>query len=139
MIRTAAEFVRLRQSENLEEQSKASREPAEIETWLEIIDKHPELKIWVAHNKTIQIEILEILSDDIDPIVRETVARKRKISDTIFDKLSQDTDENVRYALMWNTKISADKIKKIKVDDSEWLKMKLAERLENKEQYETKN
>lgn len=131
MIKTAEEFIRLRQSENLEEQSRASREPAEIEIWLEIIDKYPEFKVWIAHNKTIQIEILEILSNDIDPTIRESIARKRKINETIFSRLSQDTDENVRYALIWNTKISVDKIKMIKVDDSEWLKIKLTERLEN--------
>ena len=138
MIKTAEEFIRFRQSESTEEQLKASQEPAAIETWLDIIDRYPNFKIWVVHNKTIQIEILEILSNDIDPIVREAVARKRKINETIFDRLSKDIDENVRYALMWNTKMTVDRIKMIRVEDSEWLKMKLIERIENISKFSSK-
>jgi len=131
MIKTADEFIRLRQSDNMEEQYRAGHDTADMSVWLDVIKTYPELKTWVIYNKTIQIEILEILCTDQDPNVRSAVARKRKINDKIFNILSIDPDENVRYALMWNTKLSLDKIKTIKVDDSEWLKKQIADKINN--------
>lgn len=130
MIKTAKEFIQLRQSENTEDQYRASHDLAEMDVWLEIIDIYPEFKKWVIHNKTIPIEILETLCHDNDPNVRSEVARKRKINDKIFNALSIDVDENVRYALMCNTKLTIEQIKKIKVNDSVWLAEKLSSKLE---------
>lgn len=131
MIKTADEFVALRQSEIKEEQDRASHEPAELGVWMEVIEKYPDYKKWVIHNKTIQIEILELLAKDKDPNVRSDVARKRKISDLIFDLLSVDPDESIRHTLISNTKLNADQLKKIKVNDSAWLKKALEEKLKN--------
>lgn len=121
MIKTADEFIALRQSDNLDEQHRASHDNADINVWLDIIKNYPDFKTWVIHNKTIQIEILEILCEDKDPNVRSDVARKRKINDKIFNLLSVDPDENVRYALMCNTNLTLDKKQNIKMDDSQWL------------------
>lgn len=121
MIKTADEFIALRQSANLDEQHRASHDNADISVWLDIIKNYPNFKTWVIHNKTIQIEILEILCEDKDPNVRSDVARKRKINDKIFNLLSVDPDENVRYALMCNTNLTLDKKQNIKMDDSQWL------------------
>lgn len=121
MIKSADEFIALRQSHNLEEQHRASHDKADTKVWLDIIKNYPDFKTWVIHNKTIQIEILEILCEDKDPNVRSEVARKRKINDKIFNLLSVDPDENVRYALMCNTNLTLDKKQNIKKDDSQWL------------------
>lgn len=121
MIKTADEFIALRQSDNLDERHRASHDNADINVWLDIIKNYPDFKTWVIHNKTIQIEILEILCEDKDPNVRSDVARKRKINDKIFNLLSVDPDENVRYALMCNTNLTLDKKQNIKMDDSQWL------------------
>lgn len=131
MINSADEFIQLRQSEDLNEQSIATNDSADISVWYEIIERFPDFKSWVVHNKTIPLEILELLAKDKDPNVRSEVARKRKISDDIFSYLSVDRDENVRYALMCNTKLSLDKKQTIKVDDSNWLTEKLAETVKN--------
>ncbi len=131
MIKTVDEFISLRQSDNTDEQYRASHDNADINVWLGVIKNYPDFKTWVIHNKTIQIEILEILSADNNPNVRADVARKRKINDTIFEALSVDPDENVRYALMCNTNLPIDKIKAIKVDDSTWLKEQLADKINN--------
>ena len=130
MINTAEEFVNLRQSQGSREQEQASLDFADINVWLSVIEKYPDFKIWVVHNKTIQIEILEILASDNDPKIRSEVARKRKINDIIYERLSIDLDEEVRYALMYNTKLTKLQIERIKVEDSQWLKEKLVERLE---------
>jgi hypothetical protein len=131
MIKTGDEFITLRQNENMDEQYRASHNTPDIKVWSEVIKNYPAFKTWVIHNKTIQIEILEILSADKDPNVRSDVARKRKINDIIFNTLSVDPDENVRYALMCNTNLSVDKIKTIKVDDSIWLTEQLADKIQN--------
>ncbi len=132
MIKSADEFIRLRQSEDLNEQHRAGHEEADINIWYEIIQRYPEYKTWIIHNKTIPLEILELLAKDRDPKIRGDVARKRKINDTIFHLLSMDDDENVRYGLMCNTKLTIEKKKSIKVDDSTWLKKKFEE-IKNKE------
>ena len=132
MIKTAEEFIRLRTSEVLEEYLRAAHDTADISTWIEVIEKHPDFKRWVIHNKTVPIEILELLTLDMDPNVRSEVAIKRKINDKIFVTLSRDKDENVRYALMCNTKLSIDKLKQIETNDSAWLTKKLKEILRDR-------
>lgn len=134
MKTTAEEFIRLRYSDDLEEQYRAGLETADLKVWLTVIEKYPESKSWVIHNKTIQIEILELLSEDADAKVREAVARKRKINQNIKHRLFNDPDEQVRYALINNPKLSPDELLQIKVEDSDWLKEKWNEamtRLQN--------
>lgn len=129
MITSANEFTDLRESNDRNEQFRASHDEADIEVWLAIIEKYPQLKTWVIHNKTIQIEILEILSKDPNPDVRSAVARKRKINENIKRQLSNDENEDVRFALLSNRKLSTDELKVIKIDDSVWLQQKLSERI----------
>lgn len=121
MIKSADEFKRLRLSEIQSEYDQAARDNASIEVWLDVIQKFPDLKEWVIHNKTIQIEILELLAKDFNPKVRACVANKRKINDLIFNLLKSDVSEDVRSSLLHNTKLSADKKSLIKTDDSTWL------------------
>lgn len=136
MIKSAEEFIKLRTSEIKEEYDRAAHDSADISTWIEVIEKHPDYKEWVIHNKTVPIEILELLTFDDDPNVRSAIARKRKINDKIFRTLSRDKDENVRYALMCNTNLTIDKLKEIETGESDWLNEKLRERtkeIENQE------
>ncbi|GAB1858348.1 hypothetical protein MHTCC0001_31850 [Flavobacteriaceae bacterium MHTCC 0001] len=85
MITSAEEFKRLRTSEDLEEQKRASVELAAINVWYDVIIKFPDLKEWVIHNKSIPIELLEFLAANENPEIRSCVARKRKIND-IFSR-----------------------------------------------------
>ena len=57
MINSAEEFVRLRTSEQKEEYSKAVEDEAPISVWLDIVDRFPEMKEWVVHNRTVPLEI----------------------------------------------------------------------------------
>lgn len=136
MIKSAEEFIRLRTSEIKDEYDRAANDSADISTWTELIEKHPDFKEWVIHNKTVPIEILERLTLDKDPKIRSAVARKRKINDKIFQALSRDKDENVRHALICNTNLTVDKLRQIETTDSEWLTSQLNERIkgiDNKE------
>ena len=51
MIQTAEEFVELRSSEDPELYGRAANEPASEEVWLDVIQRYPEMKFWVAQKR----------------------------------------------------------------------------------------
>lgn len=102
MISTAEEFVQLRTSDKPEEYLRAASEAAHVSVWREIIDQYPEMRTWVAQNKTIPIEILKELAHDANPAVRLAVAMKNKLSEELFFLLAQDTDDGVRQRVSYN-------------------------------------
>jgi hypothetical protein len=118
MIRSAEEFVRLRQSELHEEYSRAADEDAPISVWRDVIARFPAMKEWVAHNKTVPLEILEVLATDEDARVRCVVATKRKLSTSLFERLAADSDETVRERLVWNRKTPSTIIERLTSDPS---------------------
>ena len=125
MIPDAAEFKWLRQNSDLQLQHRASYEPASHDTWIDVINKYPELRKWVAHNKTVPIEILDLLSTDECSQVRSTVARKRKITPEIAERMAVDKSEDVRYALLCNTNLPWTIKTTILTGDSEWLRSEM--------------
>jgi hypothetical protein len=116
MIQSAAEFIRLRTSSAKAEYDRATTEEAPIEVWRDLVKNHPDMKSWVAHNKTVPIEILEILATDRESDVRNAVARKRKLTRALFEKLARDADEGVRLAVAYNAN-TPDEVLKLLVDD----------------------
>lgn len=70
MIISAEEFVRLRTSQNPEEYNQAAHDSASDEIWLEVIENYPDMRKWVAHNKTISNRIIEVLASDAGDHVR---------------------------------------------------------------------
>jgi len=77
VIESAEEFVRLRSSVDPAEYHRAAQEEASESTWLEVIDRFPDMRFWVAHNKTVPLSVLEILRHDPDDRVRHMVTSKR--------------------------------------------------------------
>jgi hypothetical protein len=104
MINSPEEFIRLRTSERQEEYARAARESAPIEVWEALIERHPEMRFWVAQNKTVPVAILERLVHDEDPRVRAMVAAKRKLPSRLQVILAADPDESVRERLVHNAK-----------------------------------
>jgi hypothetical protein len=114
MIESTEEFVFLRlpkveaapTSKEIDLYQRAANEPATEEIWLEVIEKYPEMRNWVAHNKTVPLSILEILSRDKDPRVRHMVAMKRKIGQniSILKRLAQDPEDSIRMRIALNPK-----------------------------------
>lgn len=76
MIESADEFRRLRVSENPEEYRRAAYDEAPAEVWLEVIRRWPDMRFWVAQNKTVPVSVLEALVNDPDEKVRDMVQRK---------------------------------------------------------------
>jgi hypothetical protein len=104
MIGSADEFRRLRLSDSPDEYGRAAHEPAAAGVWHEVITRYPDLRIWVAHNKTVPLEILEILARDAEASVRVLVAMKRKLSSHLFEQLATDEDASVRHAIAQNAR-----------------------------------
>ena len=106
MIESAEQFRSLRESELPNEYSRAAHDDAPLQVWLDIIDRMPDLRFWVAQNKTVPISVLETLADDTDPRVRDMVARKRKLPEALQIKLARDSDPAVRCTLAQNAKLA---------------------------------
>ena len=129
-IQNAEEFVRLRSSEIEEEYNRAAHAEASIAVWLDVIARFPDMKSWIAHNKTVPLEILEILSTDEDVDVRFTVAQKRKLTPELFEKLSEDIDETVRMRVACNAQTPKTILEKLASDQcarvAKWAKKRLS-------------
>jgi hypothetical protein len=118
MITSPEEFARLRLSELPEEQSRAGSEEASIEVWLGVLEEFPDLRQWVAQNKTVPIDILARLSTDPSTQVRCTVAGKRKLTHELRSHLARDIDASVRARVAYNAKCEIDVLQML-VSDQE--------------------
>jgi hypothetical protein len=102
VITSAEEFVALRNSTEQAEYSRAANESAAEEVWLDVIAKYPEMRSWVAHNKTVPLGILRLLAKDPDAHVRWWVAQKRKADQALLEDLANDADPSVRQRVAFN-------------------------------------
>jgi hypothetical protein len=106
MIESAEHFRSLRESKEGDAYHRASHDEAALEVWLDIITRMPDMRFWVAQNKTVPISVLEQLAGDPDWRVRDMVARKRKIPESLQIKFATDTDPAVRCALASNANLT---------------------------------
>jgi hypothetical protein len=117
MIQSAAEFIQLRTSSAKADYDRAAQDEAPLEVWWDLVKNHPDMKGWVAHNKTVPMEILDALSKDKASDVRNAVARKRKLSQALSERLARDADEGVRLAVAYNAN-TPDDVLRILVNDT---------------------
>lgn len=129
MINTAEEFVKLRESNIEKEYNRAARESASIDVWLDVIKRYPYMREWVAYNKSVQNEVLQILVNDKDPKVRWMVATRRTAGEKILFKLADDEDEGVRRRVIFNPKVSKSILEKLINDPLEDLRILAKEKL----------
>lgn len=122
MIESAEEFKKLRESENSEEYTRASTEQADTEVWKQVLKKYDYLSVWVAQNKTVPLEILEILSCHSDSRVRSMVARKRKLTEQLMLTLAKDKDASVRNAVANNAKATTTVLGILQKDSEEFVR-----------------
>ena len=76
MIESPEEFLRLRGSDDPDEYQRAAHEEATLQTWVEVIERYPDMRFWVAQNKTVPLAVLEVLRRDTDERVRSMVRSK---------------------------------------------------------------
>ena len=129
MIESAAEFNRLRTSEVPAEYDRAAREMASLHTWMMVIEQYPDMRFWVAQNKTVPIEVLEVLSRDLEPRVRHMVAMKRKLPERLQAALARDENDSVRRAVAWNPKATRAVLKFLADDFEPEIREKAKDRL----------
>lgn len=129
MIESAEEFVRLRESEDASDYNRAAQDEALTEVWYTLIRDYPEMRSWVAHNKTVPLEVLELLATDESTDVRSTVAMKRKLSQELFDALARDPDESVRHHVATNAKAPISTLEKLTRDTAEFVATAAEEKL----------
>ena len=130
MIESADEFFKLRTSDSPDEYNRAAREEATEEIWIDVLEKFPDMKIWVIHNKTVPLSILRKLSKDLDEEVRCAIASKRKLDFELFDSLSTDTSQRVRGAIAGNPKCPDMILGRLAQDEDEWIVSVAKEKLE---------
>jgi hypothetical protein len=118
-IESAEEFVRLRTSDVREEYERASSESAAESVWMDVIERHPDMRAWVAHNKTVPLSVLRTLASDEDARVRWMVASKRKLDHALFELLSRDSDDGVRARVAANSKAPREVLVALASDEAE--------------------
>lgn len=122
MIESAAEFVGLRTREDPGEYQRAAREEAPLEVWLAVIEDYPDMRQWVAHNKTVPAVVLEALAGDSDPLVRWVVATRRSAPAHVLDRLAHDKDETVRARVARNARVPLDIVRRLADDESPFVR-----------------
>jgi hypothetical protein len=97
---------------------RASQDEASLEIWLEVIAAYPEMRKWVAHNKTAPAVVLETLARDQDPAVRWEVAGKRKLDPAVLRMLADDEDDSVRVRVARHRRTEAEILSALANDES---------------------
>ena len=133
MIESAADFVRLRTSEVPGEQYRAAHDAAAVTVWRAVIEKYPDMREWVAGNKTVPVEVLEELSRDPDSRVRVAVAMKRKLPEALQLVLAGDPDEGVRHRIACNAKATKRVLQMLADDDQSFVHETAVRRLEERD------
>ena len=128
MIESVDEFIRLRTSELQEEYQRAAREPAPLAVWHALVDDHPDMRFWVAQNKTVPLDVLARLARDEDARVRAMVAMKRKLPQDLQRLLAVDPDASVRNSLVRNAKVDPDVLATLAAG-TDWVAARAKERL----------
>ena len=130
MIESAQDFVRLRTSDSADEQNRASNDSATNDVWRAVIADFAEMRQWVAHNKTLPVEILVELSRDQDSLVRSAVAMRRKIPEVVQLSLAKDRDETVRERIAYNAKATKRVLEILASDGVDRISIKAKARLD---------
>ncbi|ANY23612.1 hypothetical protein [Gordonia terrae] len=124
MITSLSEYESLLNSDDLEDRHRVARDSAPAEVWLRIISEVPEYRAFVVQNKTLPLDVLRILAQDVDRDVRFTVAMRRAAAkdETIARLLASDSDAGVRAALAKNPKLDQTVLQQLARDEDEWVR-----------------
>lgn len=118
-IESADEFVRLRSSGDPAMQQLAAHASAKAEVWMDVIERYPNIRFWVAQNKTVPLEVIRKLASDSDYRVRSMIAVKNRTPLDVLEELSRDPDPAVRADVAWNKKTPIDVRRKLLSDPEE--------------------
>ncbi|WP_149030664.1 hypothetical protein [Kitasatospora sp. MBT66] len=113
MIESADEFVRLRLGGDGADYQRIKRDEAPLEVWLEIARDYPDMRFWVAFNRTVPAEVLRLLGQDDDWRVRARIASRRDAPRDVLEILSSDTHDAVASSVAGNPETPDDALARL--------------------------
>ena len=132
-IESAEEFRRLRLSKIKEEYERSAWAPAPDAVWAEVIDRWPELRVWVAHNRSIPAHVIERLAADPDADVRNRIAEKHALAPAVLERLLEDPEPGVRLTAARNQAAPLERIHRMLAAARDpWTRRQLTERLQRR-------
>ncbi|MBX3618649.1 MAG: hypothetical protein KF891_01460 [Rhizobacter sp.] len=101
MIESAKAFLQLLEAEPPEAFRLAWVE-APVQVWWDVLDRYPQLSVWVAANFTIPDEIVAHLARHGSTQARTAVASRASLPEALLMLLAHDKDELVRLRVAFN-------------------------------------
>lgn len=132
MIESAEEFVRLRTSEDIAEYQRSAHDAAPDEVWFDVIERYPEMREWVALNKSISEQVIRRLFDTGDRKTLYFLAMKRKTPSDLLLQLCTEADESIRLRLAHHPKLPPAAIEILAKDDWEEVREVIQKRRDGK-------
>jgi hypothetical protein len=131
MIDSAEEFVCLRNSWDRALYERAAHDEAPLRVWREVVERYPEMRVWVAYNKTVPLEVLKDLARDPDSRVRDMVAMKNKLTADILETLAVDPNDAVRMRVARHKHTTREILEQLRNDSWDEVRVVAAARLNN--------
>lgn len=95
MIGSVDEFICLVRSGDPKERRRAAWEDAPLSVWVTLAKDCPDMRFWVANNRTVPDEVLRILACGDEWRVRHRIAIKNACPGDILELLSSDDHDSV--------------------------------------------
>lgn len=130
MIESAEEFVELTKSDDPTVQRRAIGYSAPEHVWLDIVDRYPQMRLWVARNKMVPDTILRILAGDKDDGVRAAVATRVTAKVDTLTLLARDPIPDVRERVARNPKASREMLEELVRDKEDSVSVAARETIE---------
>jgi hypothetical protein len=118
-IHTASEFIAALENPDATHNSFIRFCEASTQTWLEIVNHSEEAAVWVALNKTIPLEVIQVLAKHPSARVRRFAADKNRITPELIALLATDQDPTVRLRIANHKKTGAKILHQLLHDDWE--------------------
>lgn len=130
MIDDANEWIRLRRSDDPDDQQRAMTEAVPVAAWAEVYDRAPDLRPFMAAHGGVASAWLERLARDPDRAVRLAIAQRDDASEAVLRELADDVSEPVRVAVAANPSTRKDVLQYLsRVDGAEAVRVRAAARL----------
>ncbi len=129
MIESVSHYLQLWSDEDASKRRLVVTESAAVSTWIDLVESHPELCDDIALNKSLPVEILELLATNASENVRFTVAMKSSLSASLFQLLANDSSETVRARIAFNKRTPVSILRQLAKDPSKLVSDKAKSRL----------
>jgi hypothetical protein len=104
MIDSAEAFARMLADSPADAAKLVIVEAATTRVWWDVLERYPQLAVWVAANRTVPEEILTHLAQHGSTPVRAAVASGPGVSEELLLRLAHDKDDLIRLRVACNSK-----------------------------------